>query len=96
MVQVVPGGNDTTLRTRIACSLGASFTWAAADRAHIVIPVTASSAAQGNLTNEATATDNQNRTASDRQITLVEAAPLVSRVQTRLKPTTLALHIVSD
>jgi hypothetical protein len=84
-VQVVPGGNDTTLRTRVTCKLGANFTWEAGGRAHITIPVVTSSAAQGNLINVATAKDNLNRTATDSHVTLVDTAPVVRNIEARMQ-----------
>jgi hypothetical protein len=77
----VPGGNDTTLRTRITCDLGANYTWIAADRVDITIPVTVMSTARGNVTNVVTAIDSLGRNATDDHIAAVEAAPLVRGIR---------------
>ncbi|KAF6262366.1 hypothetical protein COO60DRAFT_1636040 [Scenedesmus sp. NREL 46B-D3] len=62
---VAPGGSPTNPRTRVTCSLGANYTWAAADRVEIMVPVIAGSTAAGSIMNVAVATDDRNRTAQD-------------------------------
>jgi hypothetical protein len=63
--QVVPGGNDTTLRTRITCDLGKNATWTTADRVEITLPVIAGASATGTVNNTAKVTDDKNRTNED-------------------------------
>ncbi|WIA38754.1 hypothetical protein OEZ86_002047 [Tetradesmus obliquus] len=72
--QVVPSGNDTTLRTRVTCDLGKNNTWATADRVEITLPVVAGASVTGTVSNTAKVTDDKDRLAEDNHTVIINPA----------------------
>ncbi|WIA18467.1 hypothetical protein OEZ85_009923 [Tetradesmus obliquus] len=72
--QVVPSGNDTTLRTRVTCDLGKNNTWATADRVEITLPVVAGASVTGTVSNTAKVTDDKDRLAEDNHAVIINPA----------------------
>ena len=70
----MPGGNDTTLRTRATCDLGKNYTWATADRVEITLPVVAGASVTGDVGNTAKITDDKDRLAEDNHAVIINPA----------------------
>jgi hypothetical protein len=90
----VPGGNDTTLHTRVSCNLGTSYTWATADRVEITVPVIAGASATGTVNNTAKVTDDKNRTAEDSHPVIVNPQVPVGVSTVRLTVTCYLLLVI--